>query len=299
MQGPSSGQVTLNADGTFQYIPHFGFVGTDTFVVTVDDGRGGSVNVTVSINVTPVASANAIADTSPTPQQGLATGTQPLVVDGIILDAVSGIAPLDLGSMDLGASGIVINAVNSLSSLDGVGVLRAEPGAQGTIISDPRDLARLAALARTTFPETAGFWESSALTGYSLRMDLGSDIVLDGSSKSSQLVVDTLMRDRVMLVQVSTTNDHSAGKRVLDYQFLLADGRPLPVWVNTADRGVLLVEIPVGGGTLDLKITARLADGSFITRTVAIQNATGEVQEHTVAAYAPMLGQQLIEMRAN
>jgi len=58
--------------------------------------------------------------------------------------------------------------------------------------------------------------------------------------------------------------------------------------------------VPVGGGTLDLKISARLSDGSVIARAVTIQLATGEVQElKIVQPQAPLLDQQMLRRRAN
>jgi uncharacterized protein len=51
---PGNGVVTGNDEGAFTYTPTTGFVGTDTFTVTVSDDRGGSDTATVTITVTPV-----------------------------------------------------------------------------------------------------------------------------------------------------------------------------------------------------------------------------------------------------
>jgi Bacterial Ig domain/RTX calcium-binding nonapeptide repeat (4 copies) len=48
----NGGTVTINADGTFTYDPNTAFVGTDSFVYTVEDGHGGSDTATVTLNVT-------------------------------------------------------------------------------------------------------------------------------------------------------------------------------------------------------------------------------------------------------
>jgi hypothetical protein len=48
---PSSGTVTLNANGSFTYTPASGFTGTATFTYTASDGRGGSDTATVRITV--------------------------------------------------------------------------------------------------------------------------------------------------------------------------------------------------------------------------------------------------------
>jgi hypothetical protein len=51
---PGNGVVTGNDAGAFTYTPTTGFVGTDTFTVTVSDDRGGVDTATVTITVAPV-----------------------------------------------------------------------------------------------------------------------------------------------------------------------------------------------------------------------------------------------------
>ena len=57
---PTDGVVTLNNDGSFQYVPNDGFSGTDTFGYTISDGQATSAPATVSITVysVPVAVAD-------------------------------------------------------------------------------------------------------------------------------------------------------------------------------------------------------------------------------------------------
>jgi len=47
---PSNGTVLINADGTYTYTPNNNFIGNDSFIVTVNDGKGGSDIVTVHVN---------------------------------------------------------------------------------------------------------------------------------------------------------------------------------------------------------------------------------------------------------
>lgn len=54
---PVSGTVTLNADGSFTYIPDDDFYGTDTFTYQATDGTTDSNIATVTITVTPVNDA--------------------------------------------------------------------------------------------------------------------------------------------------------------------------------------------------------------------------------------------------
>ena len=49
--GPSNGNVTLNADGSFAYISNAGFSGSDSFTYQANDGTDNSTPATVNINV--------------------------------------------------------------------------------------------------------------------------------------------------------------------------------------------------------------------------------------------------------
>ena len=55
--GPAQGTVTLNADGTFTYVPNANFNGSDAFTYQITDGNGGYAQATVMITVDPVNDA--------------------------------------------------------------------------------------------------------------------------------------------------------------------------------------------------------------------------------------------------
>lgn len=65
LSGPSSGSLTLNANGSFSYTPNAGFTGTDSFAYRAYDGALLSNNATVSIavnaNKPPVANNDSAA----------------------------------------------------------------------------------------------------------------------------------------------------------------------------------------------------------------------------------------------
>lgn len=52
VENASSGQLVINADGTYDYVPNPGFAGTDSFTYRVEDSQGGTLLVTVNISVT-------------------------------------------------------------------------------------------------------------------------------------------------------------------------------------------------------------------------------------------------------
>jgi hypothetical protein len=53
----SSGDVTINPDGTVTYTPNTGFFGIDSFSYTIDDGHGSTATASVTITVIQVISS--------------------------------------------------------------------------------------------------------------------------------------------------------------------------------------------------------------------------------------------------
>jgi len=63
--GPSHGELTLNADGSFTYTPNANYNGTDSFAYRANDGAADSAPVTVDLTVTAVNDAPAaVSDTT-------------------------------------------------------------------------------------------------------------------------------------------------------------------------------------------------------------------------------------------
>ena len=60
LSGPTSGTLTLAADGSFTYDPNPAFVGTDSFTYRVGDGTGLSVDAVVTITVSFVSSSDTL-----------------------------------------------------------------------------------------------------------------------------------------------------------------------------------------------------------------------------------------------
>ena len=54
MAGPTHGDVVVDPDGSYSYLPNENYHGPDEFTVVVVDGKGGSALITVRITVTPV-----------------------------------------------------------------------------------------------------------------------------------------------------------------------------------------------------------------------------------------------------
>ncbi|WP_137823738.1 retention module-containing protein, partial [Pseudomonas sp. D(2018)] len=63
---PRNGTVVINPDGSYTYTPNPNFNGTDNFTVIVDDGKGGTDTIVVTIGVNPVNDAPVAANDGPT-----------------------------------------------------------------------------------------------------------------------------------------------------------------------------------------------------------------------------------------
>ncbi|OWY41124.1 hypothetical protein CEK28_02305, partial [Xenophilus sp. AP218F] len=112
---PKHGSVTVNADGTWTYVPAKDYHGADQFTVTVSDGKGGSDTITVKVGIDPVNDAPVLVDDNDapvgedvsvttkedTPISGKLTATD---VDGDTLSFVKGDEPKH-GSVTVNADG--------------------------------------------------------------------------------------------------------------------------------------------------------------------------------------------------
>ncbi|WP_340642086.1 Ig-like domain-containing protein [Photobacterium damselae] len=103
---PENGNVTINADGSWEYVPNPDFNGEDSFTVVVDDGKGGSDTITVTVNVTPVNDAPVGEDVSVETQEDTAVTGQLTAtdVDGDNLTFKPGTNP-ENGSVTINADG--------------------------------------------------------------------------------------------------------------------------------------------------------------------------------------------------
>ncbi|HIF9454242.1 TPA: tandem-95 repeat protein, partial [Photobacterium damselae] len=104
--GPTNGSVTVNPDGSWEYVPNPDFNGEDSFTVVVDDGNGGNDTITVTVNVTPTNDAPIGDDVSTETQEETAVSGQLTAtdVDGDNLTFKPGTNP-ENGSVTINADG--------------------------------------------------------------------------------------------------------------------------------------------------------------------------------------------------
>ena len=297
---PSHGDVVVKPDGSFSYVPHYGFAGNDVFEALVDDGEGGTTRIIVNINVVATETFVPLPEEPKDVTTSTDDGPKMLVVDGIILDTVDDISPLGDNPINLNVPGIVIDSVNAIKRLDSFSVRSGNEAMTGSVINSVADFDRLLQSARSVYPDFGTSWDAQSQVGYSVRMDVTEGVQSTDRVSGEQIIVETLVRNRTMYVQISNTIHGLAGDRLIGYRVLQSDGSPVPSWVNIAAEGQLLIEPPIDGVELGLKIVARLSDGSSISKFVDIETATGEVHESTtqVRATAPMFLQQL-RLQAN
>ena len=208
--------------------------------------------------------------------------------EGIILQTVNDIA--DLGSQtSLTADTIVLDTVNTIDNLGGI--IAASSNGEGitAAVTDPLQLQNLATQASRVYGNLFAEWDAKALTGYSLRADVDGIPSQGDAMRNGQVVVETLLRDRIVYIEISNDLDPAAHGPVTEYNVNLADGRPLPFWVRHAENGLLFAEPPVGVKELQFEIAPILQDGTVLNHSVAVELASGEVRALDKPAYSGSL----------
>jgi hypothetical protein len=112
--GPVNGSLTLNADGTFSYVPNADFNGSDSFAFTTNDGSLDSTPATVSlgiaaVNDVPTANSASFSTDEDVALDGTLSGFD---VEGSALSFVLVAGPAN-GSLTLNADGTFSYAPNA------------------------------------------------------------------------------------------------------------------------------------------------------------------------------------------
>ena len=291
---PSTGSVTINPDGSLNFVPAPGFVGLATITYTISDGQGGTSTAVAHVLVTPNIHPTAPPTDVPLSFDPKLPGNTGITADGAVLSAVHGFDPLNASAPDnsnrtgITASGVVVATANGISPLGGHGA------AAGGASVDPRILNpvwRLQQMIHQDFGHPQDLWNPEGLTGFSLRYTFASD--LDQGGKA-QIVMDSMVRDRTLIVNLSSTElaNHA---HVVEYKVLQANGQPLPGWLDRAGSQVLIGERPVDVEAIRLRVIAVLSDGTTVERDVEIQTMSGEIKPIVLKQTdaAPLFSDQL------
>ena len=111
---PANGIAVVNADGTYTYTPNANFNGTDSFTIKVDDGKGGTINLTVniivnSVNDAPTGTGDTKTTNEDTPVNGAVIATD---VDGDLLTFTKATDPAN-GTVVVNVDGTYIYTPNA------------------------------------------------------------------------------------------------------------------------------------------------------------------------------------------
>jgi hypothetical protein len=280
-----NGSVTVRSDGTLRFTPAAGFTGTATISYTVSDGRGGTDTALVTVTVRPAPTEPPVPppansdfvplDDEQVPPEILATDSPrtSLFVDGMVLDAVRGVDPLRAVANQLSERGVVLTAVNDVETLRGIA--GADMVGRGEI-AIPLEAWRtweLERLIERYDPAHGGDpLELGTLSGFSLRLGLDQ-----ASDARSQIVIETLVRERLLIVEVSSKLADPA-REVMEHRIVQANGEPLPGWLERPSDGLLVGQRPANLDQLTLRITVLYTDGTFETKEVRIDTHSGEIE---------------------
>jgi len=113
---PPRGSASVNLDGTVHYVPDANLAGDDSFMYTIDDGRGGTSSATVTVYVTavndPPVATDDTASTSEDTAVDIAVLANDSDVDGDTLGVASVFAAVN-GTASVNADGTVHFVPNS------------------------------------------------------------------------------------------------------------------------------------------------------------------------------------------
>ncbi|MGQ0455520.1 MAG: tandem-95 repeat protein [Hyphomicrobium sp.] len=274
----ANGAVIVLPDGSIQYTPASGFIGRDTVSYTISDGNGGFATATITITVGDDGYTD--KDTvfgfngPETDDDDASTGLQSyesISADGAVIDAVFDIHSLNSLAGQLSGDGIVVAAANGVSSLGGIGAVNGN----GVVVDAVRaERAREIAF-RAGFDRDFKEYRIDGLPGFSLRHSIPGN--LGELNAREQIVIESLVRDRTLIMQISNTLERGA-RKIIEYRITQLDGSPLPGWLNRAASDLLIGRRDVDVDKVGIRIEAVYVDGSTVIEEVVVDTATGEIQ---------------------
>ena len=267
-QQAAHGRVTINADGTYTYIPAAGYSGRDSFTYTVTDGDASATyTVTVTIEgageppeeprppleIDPPETPSATPSDPGRPEVSGSSPGEPLTI-GSITDDLNGIAG------DITDNGPINNVVNAINPLNGIGSLPDH----GAVLYSVRQISDWIESGRTIDKLTAGFFKG------------GSNIHQERSGGIETFFqIDTMVYKDYLYIMPSS----SGGVENATFGVTLGDGKPLPGWLRMTRQGLLIGHPPAGLPYIDLKVYGISGDGS-VSDTIRIDLHTGTVLDH-------------------
>ncbi|MFD2556505.1 tandem-95 repeat protein [Sphingobacterium tabacisoli] len=150
--GPSNGSLTLNADGSFTYVPSANFNGTDTFTYKVSDGNLFSNIATVTITVNPVNDAPVV--------------TVPVSI-AVTEDVATALKGISFSDVDAGTNSVTVTfsvPTGTLSAPSGMGITVGGTAAILTLSGSVSDINAFIAAGAVTFTTASNATSNVTLT---------------------------------------------------------------------------------------------------------------------------------------
>ncbi len=178
---------------------------------------------------------------------------------------------LPISSNSLGGT----NSMTEQLSLSGLPSLSGTNSILGTEIDRLNGFWGSFQAAADTGSGGGGTWGPEGMTGFSLRY--GAPGTLGGSAESEVLVVESLVRQRTLMINAQALGRIS-GQAITEFRFVQANGKPLPSWLDEASDGFLIGERPVNVERIEIRVIAVLEDGTTIEKDVVIDTVAGDVK---------------------
>jgi hypothetical protein len=272
----TNGTVAL-VSGQLIFTPAANYNGPASFTYTITDGTTSEVG-TVSGVVTPENDPVPLTEADepspvPTPDRPV---SDVMTVDGMVLDIIDSLQELGGIANLIGDKGVIVSTVNALSFLGSVEGLVASNEAIGAERISQAQIWEMRQIAdRLGFGHLLGASDTEGTKGFSLYLNMFDK--RSGGGLADQLVVNTLIRDRMLIVQLSSALADT-NRSVQEYRVLQGNGEPLPTWLKRASHDMLIGEHPADTQVITLRIKILYDDGTVETRSVEIRTDTGEIQ---------------------
>ncbi|MCX2576382.1 DUF7507 domain-containing protein, partial [Pedobacter sandarakinus] len=265
---PANGTVVLNADGTYTYTPKANFNGTDSFVVTVSDGKGGSTTVTINVTVTPVNDApvattpvNVVTNQN-SPVSGVITATD---VDGDLLSYTIATPPAN-GTVVLNPDGtFTYTPNNNFSGADSFTVRVSDGKGGSTLVTVnvgvnlvPAPSMSLTKVATNTVSKAGDVIDYRILVTNNGNVNLTDVIVKDPGADAGSILPATVAN--------------------------LAPGASVTI---TAKHTITLTEVNNGSFSNQASVSATAPSGSPVIKDKSDDPSTPAIDDPTVTIISP------------
>ncbi len=285
------GTVTINPDGTLNYVAPADFQGVAIITYLVSDGKGGFDRSTVTITVQQAAAdMNALigrrgdeGGDDPARIWTLRDQTAEFITVPLIIDSTANSFRSLNPTPDLNGERPLLTAVNAIRWLKGSADLGDAP--VGDVVDQMDRIRDLRFGADRLFDHRFGDFIVRSLTGFSVReIDTGN----------AQVMINVVVRDRVIWMDVQEV-EGTGQPPIIAFRLRTHDGSPLPEWIRMDERGLGILEVPAGTEALRLVVQAVRADGSVLEIPIVVQGATAEIQldrqSNAVASAQPLSAQ--------